>query len=305
MPDATPASAPADDPDRPVLKRHDPASDAKTGAGAAASAGDEAAALNRDPNRPMLHRGRPAGESAEKPGGAEKASASGAESLSGLPKDLHQMVAVSDAANRPEHEFVRAWAEDGERKAVLAKMETLARAKLAGYLTAENGSGSAPSAPAPSAPGLKPAATPAGATPAARRRAAMAAAAAKRKAAAAAAARPALVDERLNGFTLSYGGAPTYVFEAHTDGTGDALRYVTVVAQQDVFGQLLPAFSSVTDAAHLDRTPWMRLVDVVDVEASNRASLLFELREQGSRQFALYRVLGARSEPIFTTGTTQ
>ena len=75
-----------------------------------------------------------------------------------------------------------------------------------------------------------------------------------------------------------------------------------MVAQADGWASCKTAMKSVTDAAHLDRTPRMRLVDAVDVEASNRASLLFELREQSSRQFALYRVIGARSEPDFSDG---
>ena len=115
----------------------------------------------------------------------------------------------------------------------------------------------------------------------------------------------ALLDEELKGYTLSYGGAATYVYTAHTAGTGSDLRYVTVVAQADALGELKPAMHSVTDAAHLDRTPWMRFVDVVDVEASNRASLLFELRAHSSRQFALYRVIAAKPEQIFLTGSTQ
>ena len=90
-----------------------------------------------------------------------------------------------------------------------------------------------------------------------------------------------------------------------TTSAVQGFRYVTVIAQQDTFGKLQTVFSSVTDSAHLDRTPWMRLVGVVDVEASNRASLLFELREGSARQFALYRVLSGRSEALFTTGTTQ
>jgi hypothetical protein len=49
----------------------------------------------------------------------------------------------------------------------------------------------------------------------------------------------------------------------------------------------------------------MRLVDAVDAEASNRASLLFELRAQNSRQFALYRVIGGRADQTFATGSTQ
>jgi hypothetical protein len=114
-----------------------------------------------------------------------------------------------------------------------------------------------------------------------------------------------LVDERLSGYILSYGGSPTYVYTARTDGEAASLIYVTVVAQADTQGQLQPAIQSVTDATHLDRTPWMRPIDVVDAEASNRASILFELRGENSRQFALYRVIAARAEQTFLTGTTQ
>jgi hypothetical protein len=114
-----------------------------------------------------------------------------------------------------------------------------------------------------------------------------------------------LFDEQLKAYTLSYGGDPTYVYSANTGGTGAALRYVTIVAQADSLGEIKPAIQSVTDAAHLYRTPKMQFIDVVDAEASNRASLLFELRSQNARQFALYRVIAAHPEQIFLTGTTQ
>jgi hypothetical protein len=114
-----------------------------------------------------------------------------------------------------------------------------------------------------------------------------------------------LLDEQLKGYSLSYGGTPTYIYSAHTDGLGASLRFVTVVAQVDPQGEPVVAMKNVTDAAHLDRTPRMRLVDVVDAEASNRASLLFELRGQSSRQFALYRVIGARADQTFITGSTE
>jgi hypothetical protein len=90
---------------------------------------------------------------------------------------------------------------------------------------------------------------------------------------------------------------------AHTVETDSVMRYVTIVAQADAMGNLQVALASVTDATHLDRKPWMRLIDAVDAEASNRASLLFELRGQNTRQFALYRVIAAKPEQIFATGT--
>ena len=298
-PDTTTAGTPADDPDRPVLKKRGQKDVATDGADASAKQEIATGALNNDPDRPLLHRGKPVG-------GQKTADGEAMTKMAGLPADLHQMIAVSDAKNRAEHDFVRPWEDEAEHKGVMVEMEALAVAKLAGT-PAVSPAGTAAGSSAGSSGVAKPVAKAVvPTTPAARRRAALAAAAAKRKAAAAAkAAGPGLLDEDLRGYLLSYGGAPTFVYTAHTAGTGAALRYVTVVAQRDVFGKLQTAYASATDAAHLDQTPWMRLVGVVDAEASNRASLLFEMREQGSRQFALYRVVGARSEAVFTTGTTQ
>jgi hypothetical protein len=113
------------------------------------------------------------------------------------------------------------------------------------------------------------------------------------------------MDEKLEGYALSYGGAATYVYSAHTDGLGPSERFVTVVAQVNMQGEPVVALKSVTDATHLDRAPRMKLVDVVDADASNRASLLFELRAQNSRQFALYSVIGGRASQTFLTGSTR
>ncbi len=299
--DTSTAGTPADDPDRPVLKKRGQKDVATDGADASAKKEIATGALNNDPDRPILHRGKPVG-------GGQTADGAAMTKLAGLPAEVHQMVAVSDAKTRTEHDFVRPWEDETEHKAVLSLMEGLAAGKLAG--TPASAAASTTTNAGTKVGGVTGAtgskAAPVSPTPAARRRAALAAAAAKRKAAAAArAAGPGLLDEDLRGYLLSYGGAPTFVFTAHTAGTGASLRYVTIVAQKDAFGNLQTAFSSVTDAAHLDQTPWIRLVGVVDAEASNRASLLFEMREQGSRQFALYQVLGSRSEALFTTGTTQ
>jgi hypothetical protein len=262
---------PADDPDRPTLKRHSPedAKKAKSGQNDVAMA-TGVGSLNEDPDRPNLHRGKPTSTMTE----------TDLPKLVGLPQDLHQMVAVSDAANRDPHEFTRDWQDEAEHATVLQRMQEMARARLAAYRAA-------PAPPAP--PAVKKTSTtrshrtppPPVATP------------------------EPLLDEELKAFTLSYGGAATYVYTAHTGGIGAKLRYITVVAQADGLGELKPAIQSVTDAAHLDSTPRMKFVDVVDAEASNRASLLFELRGQSARQFGLYRVIAARSEQIFLTGTTQ
>jgi hypothetical protein len=270
---------PADDPDRPTLRRRSPEQQASAAKGDSASVSAVANSLNDDPNRPLLHRGKPTSALNEVD----------LPKLSGLPgdQDLHQMAAVSDAADHPPHDFSRAWDDEDEHQAILAKMQTAARAQLATYEAANAVAPppTPPPAPDPHRPGSKLRRGVAKETP----------------------PPPSeqLLDEKLTGYMLSYGGAATYVYSAHTDGLGPALRFVTLVAQVNMQGEPEIALKSVTDALHLDRTPRMRLVDAVDAEASNRASLLFELRAQNSRQFALYRVIGARADQTFITGSTQ
>jgi hypothetical protein len=78
-------------------------------------------------------------------------------------------------------------------------------------------------------------------------------------------------------------------------------KFVTLVAQPDLYGGVLVLFKSVTDSAHLDEKPQMRLVDAVDAMADNRGELLFELRGKTQRQFALFRVMRGSAEQMFAT----
>jgi hypothetical protein len=267
------SGSPAADPDRPTLRRRSP-EDAKKSSGSQDSV-TAVGSLNDDPNRPLLHRGKPEGSlnQADLP------------KLSGLPgdADLHQLVAISDAVNHPPHDFVLAWTDESEHHAILAKMQELARAQLTAYETANAATLPVPLSADTRHPNSK----------------------LRRGVAHEVPPPEPLLDEQLKSYALSYGGAATYIYSAHTDGLGPALRFVTVVAQVDMQGEPMITIKNVTDATHLDRTPRMRLVDVVDAEASNRASLLFELRAQNSRQFALYRVIGARAEQTFLTGSTE
>ena len=276
----TPAPVKVDDEDeadRPTLRRRTPAqtkADQKKKDSARVVAGND---LNDDPDRPTLHRGSTRNPEQD------------IVPLRGTPPEMHQLVAVSDAHTREPLDFARAWESDTERAQVLAKMQGFARAKLAAYKE--------PGAPAAAAVAVAPATAKAGTHAAARR---------KQSATGATAHPPvALAEEQLRGFTLSYGGSPTYAYAATTADSAGATRYVWVVAQDDPMNGLKVALSGVSDSSHLDDTPWMRLVDAVDAEASNRASLLFELREQHTRQFALYRVIGGEATQSLVTGTTE
>jgi hypothetical protein len=315
---ASQTTSPNDEAERPTLKRRssEDASDSKSKKKNDVATVTAAGSLNDDPDRPTLHHGNVGTVATEMP------------KLSGIPKDMHQMVAVSDARDRDPHPFARPWEDPNERAAVLAKMQAFARAKLTEYgivpgitpPTAIASTSTPATTTSPSTDGGPPTlkrgiptsaktpspqpAVPASAkTPAASAKPAASANAKAHHTASKAPVQAVLADEDLKGYLLSYGGAPTYVYMAHTVETGSVMRYVTIVAQADALGEVRHAMASVTDATHLDRTPWMRLVDAVDVEASNRASLLFELRGQSSRQFALYRVIATKPEQIFATGS--
>ena len=111
-----------------------------------------------------------------------------------------------------------------------------------------------------------------------------------------------LGDEQYRVFELAYGSGATLVLTAHTDGPIEQQKFVTLVAQPDLYGNLLVLLKNVTDASHLDVTPRMRLVDAVDALADNRGELLFELRGATQRQFALYRVLRGQAQKLFVSG---
>ncbi len=308
---ASPGTADIDnDPDRPTLGHRDVPDNKKQKK--SKDSGSYVAAmptsLNDDPDRPEIHRGKV--ESATAP-----------PQLFGVPPNLHQAVAVSDAANNPQHVFAREWESLNERAQTLAAMQALARPLARQYLATNH------LVPAPAGftgPKLVNASAPNSATnPASSTstRPALTHSTARtttHRTASVSSAPLAFSDEQIAGFTLSYGGLPTFVYTAAiptTEGpagrsssegvaSGPPVR-VTVVAQRLPSGELQVSLSSVTDEAHLDRSPWMRLVDAVDPDDSHRASLLFELRARSTRQFALYSLASAHAQQTFITGVIQ
>ncbi len=256
--DSAGGSAPAD-PDRPKLKKN-------SGAQTPADVGYVESLPNiSDPDRPKLQRGKVNAEGlAVLP------------TLMGLPPDMHQEVAVSDAKSRPEHLWTFSWANPDDEGKMKADMEDLARKALG-------------IAPPPAAP-----------VPAPKRTTTTAV---HKKVAPPPPPPPApLLDEQFRVFELAYGSGATMVLSAHTDGQGAKQKFVTIVAQPDLYGNVVVLLKSVTDAAHLDDTPRMRLVDAVDAMADNRGELLFELRGATERKFALYRVLRGQADRLFVSG---
>ena len=360
--------SPADDPDRPTIRRHtvdendpnalppDPIdlasrdrtqatakpqqnadSDAPTRSAAAAPTGNDTVADNATitggdtvTGKPVLRRGRvstPAPDAAPVAGKPAQATAANtsrpaANALtkpastapaSSITEPLDAIVAVSDAKDRPAHDYSYHFASPTERAAALDTLQTMARAVLANpALATDAPEGTKSASAAAPAPAPKPAATHASTTThattthtATSRTPTAAGRARARAAAASAAPPPALADEQMSAYQLYFSAPVTYIYTARMPATATAPeRFVTVIAQTDAEGKLQPAMRSVTDATHLDRTPRYRLIDAVDADGSNRASLLMELRAQHTRQFALYRLLGNKPDQIFVSGST-
>lgn len=288
-------TAPATDPDRPTLHRPDTAGDQeKSQAGTAPIDPDrpvmkkpeeqkpvnpaaETAHVDSlpdvsDPDRPRLVRGKP-----------ENSGPQVTPTLMGLPPDMEQAIAVSDARNIPDHPWVFTWANPDDEDKMKAQMEDLARQSL----------------------GLTP--PPAPATPAKTTSKTTTTHRASKKPAAPAPppAPAALSDEQFRVFELAYGSGATMVLSASTGGALSQEKFVTLVAQPDLYGNVLVILKSVTDGPHLDDTPQMRLVDAVDALDDNRGELLFELRGETQRQFALYRVLRGEATKLFVSSAAQ
>ena len=247
------------DPDRPTLHKRTDSTANPTGAPVTSTA-------NVDPDRPMLRHGKP-----EAPVGIVEPS-----KLEGVPADMNQMVAISDAKPTEPHPYAYSWSDPDDQAKMKLAMEKLAQETLAG------------TPPPASTTAAKPPAK----TTTTRRKTA-----AKPKP-----QLPLLEDQKFNAFELSYSGGATLVFTARTDAAVGSAKYVTLIAQPDFYGVPQVIFKQVTSDERLDIIPRMRLVDAADTDADRRAELIFELRSKTGREFAIYRVVNSHVEQAFNTG---
>jgi hypothetical protein len=74
---------------------------------------------------------------------------------------------------------------------------------------------------------------------------------------------------------------------------------VVLVARTDIYGDLRKLYSGVTDKFHLDVTPLLELIDVVDADGDKRGELLFhEISDAGSG-YVIYRATGDKLWKMF------
>ena len=266
-------SAPPIDPDRPILSEPPKSAPNTNNLPGSMSGGEppETATSATDPNRPHLEYGRP-----ENPESLDAETKAEIATIASHPENLEQIVAISDAVNRPVHSYVYSWNSPDDETKMQSALETAAQqilAKSAENVTKKAAKSSVPRRTAPHTTHRK-------ASP----------------------PLPALTDEQFKAYALSWGSGPTLVFSA-TSGEGDAARYITLIAQPDFNGTPLILFKQVTSERELSIIPRMKLIDAVDTDADNRAELIFALENQTGRQYAIYRVANNQVEQVFSTGS--
>jgi hypothetical protein len=294
--DNTPAQS---DPDRPTLHRKTDTSDSSaSGSSSSSSTPDDKTAKTAPdvgPDRPTLHKHRTSSSSQssaseidpDRPhlqhGRPETLEAIDApDSLQGLPADMEQIVAVSDVKTREPRSFIYSWANPDDAVKMQTALEDIAKKAVAPAASVEATTARKSTRTVANSRTAHRTTKPAPPPPL-----------------------PDLADEQFKAYELSFGGGATLVFTARTAGEGDAIKYVTIIAQPDFYGTPQVMLKQVASANSLELTPRMRLVDAIDADADNRAELIFELRSKTDRQFAIYRVAGGQAEQVFNTGSTQ
>jgi hypothetical protein len=74
---------------------------------------------------------------------------------------------------------------------------------------------------------------------------------------------------------------------------------VTVVARTDIYGDLQKLYSAVTDRFHLDVTPRLEFIDVVDADGDGRGELLFQETTDVGKGYLIYRATADRLWKMF------
>ncbi len=292
-------SSPADD--RPVLKKPpsesgqsgqkdqssaQPSAQAKNSSGLPGEASDE-----NDPNRPRLRREKPANPPTASTPAEEQATVKKAASVESpmiaKASNVQLIPAISDAGGPSPESYVYPMKPDEEQQ-FRKKMLALAAENVSDYV--KKWSAGVPSgAPATSS--------------GARTRA-------KSKKPAVHSQQPEFSNVEMRVFDLSSSNEPTLVLTAtaqlpHQTGRGQQTEelgpqyFVTLVASQDIYGDLHKIQANVTDQNHLDIAPRMEIIDAVDADGDRRGELLFRETSDRGSGFAIYRVIGYQLYELF------
>jgi len=251
------------------------------------SAGDTAAGQSSgDFYRPQLRRGKPteaAPPDDDAKGARQKGGDAGsvATASAANPGPVQMVAAVSDAAG-PEPQSYKFFWKNGEEEERRNQMLAAAADEVRAYATAlaKNKIVARPIVPKASAASHK--------------------APAKQ-------AQPVFENVQFRGFDVWLTNQPVMILsaEAHIPpapgAAGEATDSysVTLVARTDIYGNLRKLYSGVTDKFHLDVTPRMELIDVVDADGDRRGELLFRETTDAGSGYLIYRATADKLWKMF------
>ncbi len=235
-----------------------------------------------DPNRPILRRGKPDLSARREEMKtfdedeftiARKGAAPSPSAKSGKPADIQIVPAISDAGGPDARPYTFATTPE-EQAAYRAKMLDLAAARLQHAQGREVAAATSPRG-------------------------------SRKGKAVVVRAQPTFDDVQLRIFDLSNSNEPVLVLSAVARETAAGARTseepqeITLVARTNLEGELRKLFFSVTDSRHLDETPRMELIDVVDADGDGRGELLFRRTFDSGSVYAIYRVTADQLWPLY------
>lgn len=293
---SSPSSSPGDD--RPVLKR--PPSESGQGSpapGQTSAPQKDSSTLpgeasdESDPNRPKLRREKPANlptaSTPEEQEAVVKKAASNESPSTAKSANVQLIPAISDAGGPPPESYVYPMKPDDEQQ-FRKKMLALAAQNVSDYV--KKWSAGASSGTQTKGSSAHPHTTSA-------------------KTAAARAPQPDFNNVQMQVFDLSASNEPTLVLTATAQMPHRGARqereelgpqyFVTLVASQDIYGDLHKILANITDQNHLDVAPRMEIIDAVDADGDRRGELLFRETSDRGSGFAIYRVIGYQLYELF------
>jgi hypothetical protein len=236
--------------------------------------------------RPTLRRGKPAdtapAEEESTPKVNKSASPATADSATQAPVQL--VPAISDAGGPDSQSYKFFWKE-GEEDERRQQMLALAADEVRAYVTARE-KGAIPAKPPAKNAGVK--AGPTAHKPAAKP------------------VQPMFENVQFRAFDVWKNSQPVMILcaEAHLPPTAGAsaapeLYNVAIAARTDIYGNLRKLYSGVTDKFHLDVTPRLELIDVVDADGDGRGELLFQETTDAGSGYVIYRATADKLWKMF------
>jgi hypothetical protein len=237
--------------------------------------------------RPTLRRGKPTDtapqeEEESTPKVNKSAPPATADAATQAPVQL--VPAISDAGGPDAQSYKFFWKE-GEEDERRQQMLALAADEVRAYVTARE-KGLIPAKPPAKSAGVK--AGPTSHKPAAKP------------------VQPMFENVQFRGFDVWKNGQPVMILcaEAHLPSPTGAsaapeLYNVAIAARTDIYGNLRKLYSGVTDKFHLDVTPRLELVDVVDADGDGRGELLFRETTDAGSGYVIYRATADKLWKMF------